>query len=803
MASRTPTAVARRGTARTRAGAGDRRDERAGRRDDDAEERDDVAARRDRAADIADRRSIELEGSDGALDGRTLSAQELRARGLEGRERAAGDRERAKSDRTLAKADRVESRVRGYLAALVDSSEDAIITKTLDGVIDSWNPGAQELFGYTAQEALGESIAMLFPLERRDELAQILRQINRGERVEPLETVRVAKDGRPIDVSLRISPVYNAEGELVGASSISRDITERKQIEIALFEAEQRFRAAFEHAPIGVCLLSVDPSNPRRLVQVNPALAEILGRSVEELTGRPLSSWTHPEDYAGIDTRLSELTEGPSGHVEFETRFMHRNGHPVWVLISAALLTVSDGEPTLAVTHVIDISDRKRSEDQLQHLADHDALTGLFNRRRFTEELGQALQQAKRFGDEGAVLFLDLDGFKFVNDTLGHAAGDELIACVAGLLRRAVRETDTLARMGGDEFAILLARCDETAAVLVAEKLLALLRRENLSGRKNRHAFVSGSLGIAVFGADAEVTADELVVEADIAMYDAKAAGKDCYAVYDRREGRRDFMSIRESWNERLRTAIDNDSFVLHAQPIKPICANGTPGFELLLRLPDDHGDLIPPGTFLYNAERFGLIQQIDRWVLERAVRRLHDSHLAGSDLVLSVNVSGTTMGDPELGADVAKLLFTYPIPPDRLIIEITETAAIKNIESARSLAQQLRALGCKLALDDFGAGFASFYYLKHLDFDYLKIDGEFIRKLASTPTDQLVVQAIVTIAHGLGTKTIAEFVGDDATMNLLEGLGVDYGQGYHLGRPRPLEQSLPYLIASASAGNP
>jgi diguanylate cyclase (GGDEF)-like protein len=442
----------------------------------------------------------------------------------------------------------------------------------------------------------------------------------------------------------------------------------------------------------------------------------------------------------------------------------------------------------------MDISDRKQAETKLQHLADHDALTGLFNRRRFTEELERTLRHAKRFEEAGAVIFLDLDGFKFVNDTLGHAAGDDLITAVAGLLSRAVRESDTLARVGGDEFAVLLPRCDEPAAVLVAEKLLATLRRNGLTSSDGRRAHVSSSIGIALFRGDEELSADELVVEADIAMYDAKKAGKDRHAVYDRSEGRRALMSIRQSWNERLRQAISDDAFVLHAQPIAAIRASATPWFELLLRLPDDRGDLIPPGTFLYNAERFGLIEQIDRWVLERAVRYLHDSHVAGSDLALSVNVSGTSMSDPELAAHVATLLSRYPIPADRLVIEITETAAIKHIDRACSLAQQLRALGCQLALDDFGAGFASFYYLKHLQFDYLKIDGEFIRNLCATPTDQLVVEAVVTIAHGLGTATVAEFVGDDPTVDRLKQLGVDYAQGYHLGRPGPVDEALNYL---------
>jgi diguanylate cyclase (GGDEF)-like protein len=395
---------------------------------------------------------------------------------------------------------------------------------------------------------------------------------------------------------------------------------------------------------------------------------------------------------------------------------------------------------------------------------------------------------------------LDLDGFKFVNDTLGHAAGDELIGRVASLLASNLRETDTLARVGGDEFAVLLVPSDERSAVVVAKKLLSTLRRNPATVRDDRSARVSSSIGIALFSGDDRLTADELVVEADIAMYQAKEGGKDRYAIYERAEGRRELMSIRENWNERLRAAVQDDAFVLYAQPIMPICSTATDTFELLLRLPDDHGDLIPPGTFLYNAERFGLIEQIDRWVLREAIGHLSASHATGTDLMLTVNVSGKTMGDPTLGAYVAALLLRHPVRPQRLVIEITETAAITNIERARTLAQELQSLGCQIALDDFGAGFASFYYLKHLQFDYLKIDGEFIRNLCATPTDQLVVQAVVSIAHGLGARTIAEFVGDDATTDLLRELGVDYGQGYHLGMPARLDQTLPYLVGSTAS---
>ena len=527
---------------------------------------------------------------------------------------------------------------------------------------------------------------------------------------------------------------------------------------------------------------------------MNPALERVLGWSEEEILARAFIDLVHPEDRAATMDELRKLADGEVT-LSFVNRYAAKDGTYRWLDWHAI---VAPDEP-LMYASARDITERIGMEAQLQHLADHDVLTGLFNRRRFTEELELELARSRRLHETGAVLFLDLDGFKFVNDTLGHAAGDELIARVGGLLRQAVRETDTLARMGGDEFALLLTRCDRKSAVAVAEKLLEALRRDGLAGTERRGR-LSSSIGIALFVGDEVISADELVVEADIAMYEAKDEGKDRYAVYDVARRRRHRSGIRESWSTRLERAIAHDGFVLHAQPIAAICGDATPAFELLLRLPDELGELILPGTFLHNAERLGLVEQIDRWVLERAVRHLHASHAQGCDLRLSVNVSGRTMGDPSLATHVAALLAAHPIPPDRLVIEITETAAITSIQRARELAHELRELGCMLALDDFGAGFASFYYLKHLRFDYLKIDGEFIRNLCVTPTDQLVVKAILTIAQGLGTRTVAEFVGDDETVELLRAFGVDYGQGYHLGRPRPLDETLPYLAATPLA---
>jgi diguanylate cyclase (GGDEF)-like protein/PAS domain S-box-containing protein len=556
--------------------------------------------------------------------------------------------------------------------------------------------------------------------------------------------------------------------------------------------ADERFRAAFTQAGVGMAIVRLEGEDAGRLAEVNSAFGRMLGRQASELVGANLEKWTHPDDLPdGVRDPLARLARGNVARVEFEQRYLHSDGHVVDALGTAASYLDEDAQ-RVAIIQVLDISERKRFEGQLEYLADHDTLTGLFNRRRFEEELGRELTRGQRYGGHGAVLTLDLDGFKFVNDSLGHAAGDELVVSLAGTMRRTLRDSDIVARTGGDEFAVILPEADEPAALLACERLLSAISREGIMLRGNRHAQVTTSIGLTVFEAGDQLLADDLLVEADIAMYDAKAAGKNRICVYNRDEQRRLRTTSRQGWLQRLQQAIEQDHFVLHAQPIVPVCSSGVPRFELLLRMPDDRGDLILPGTFLYYAERFDLIQPIDQWVMTQAVKMLHTYHAQGIDISLAINVSGKTLNDGAIGEHLRGLLENHEIPDGRLVLELTETAAIANIERARELARYLRELGCQLALDDFGAGFATFYYLKYLEFDYVKIDGEFIKRLPATYADQLVVRAVVDICRGLGTDTIAEFVQDDDTLALLKELGVGYAQGYHTGRPGPLEAILP-----------
>jgi diguanylate cyclase (GGDEF)-like protein len=372
------------------------------------------------------------------------------------------------------------------------------------------------------------------------------------------------------------------------------------------------------------------------------------------------------------------------------------------------------------------------------------------------------------------VLVIDLDNFKDVNDAFGHQSGDDLLKGVAGAVRHRIRRTDLLARIGGDEFGVLLPQTDADQAQVVADGIVKALGR-HVAVLGDQSIRVTASVGLAMFDS---LSAMEVLACADLAMYEAKQAGRNRFALYRPGRGSRGPVAARQTEAERLRTALEDDRFVLYGQPILDLRDREVRQYEVLLRLRDeDDGEPLTPSTFLHVAERFGLIQAIDGWVARQAIELIAENERAGRQVVLHVNLSGKSIGDPRVAALTEGALSEVGIDPSRLVFELTETAAIANIEEAKAFAHRLRARGCQLALDDFGAGFGSFYYLKNLAFDYFKIDGDFIRGVATSPMDQLVVEAIVGIARGMGKKTIAEFVTDEETVHLLERAGVDYAQ--------------------------
>jgi diguanylate cyclase (GGDEF)-like protein/PAS domain S-box-containing protein len=665
----------------------------------------------------------------------------------------------------------------------------------VDGAFLRVNRALSEIVGYEAAELLELTFQdITHPDDLKADLELVREVIDGKRRSYRMEKRYVRSDRAECWVLLSVSLVRDDAGEPLYFVSQIEDITERRRAEDALLEAEERFRGAFEEAPIGMAMNSVDGS----FLRVNRALCEITGYSPEQLEATTYRSITHPDDLARTERGYHEILAGHASHYRAEKRYIHSDGHVVPVDLSATVVRDGEGEPVHVLTQVQDITERKRFEGQLQYLADHDSLTGLFNRRRFEEELTRELATAERYGGKVAVLAIDLDDFKYINDSLGHSIGDELITRVGQAVRTRLRRTDVLARLGGDEFAVILPRIDHDGAMEVAEALLEAVGEVDLVGLGGRGGGkVSASIGIAMFHAASNLTAEELLVEADIAMYDAKEAGRARAVLYDATEDREERMLSRMTWADRIRDALADDAFVLYAQPVMSLGADSVPRSELLLRMLGEDGDVIPPASFLYIAERFDLIQEIDRWVVSRAIEILSEEQAAGREVVLCVNLSAKSVVDPELPAHIAGELKAHGADGRGLCFEVTETAAVVNIDRARHFASLVAELGCEFALDDFGAGFASFYYLKHLAFDLLKIDGEFVTDLTTSRTNQLVVKAVVDIARGLGKRTIAEFVEDADTLELLRGMGVDFAQGFYVAKPAPLpllQAALPHL---------
>ncbi|MBI2821003.1 MAG: EAL domain-containing protein [Acidobacteria bacterium] len=436
-----------------------------------------------------------------------------------------------------------------------------------------------------------------------------------------------------------------------------------------------------------------------------------------------------------------------------------------------------------------EIKVREQFEAQLTHLANHDPLTGLFNRRRFEEELGYHLGEARRYGTHGALLWMDLDGFKHVNDSFGHQVGDQLLVSLATILQRQVRETDIVARLGGDEFVILSPKINAEQAEALCQKVVQKLRHHSVV-LNDQPVGASVSMGVALYP-DHGLASDTLLAHADLALYRAKEEGRNCFVFFTPERDSLESVARQVKQEQQIREALSSRLFLRYLQPIVDLQDNDIFGYEFLLRLKLDDDRVLTPGAFLAVAERYGLIRDLDRWVLRQAVRMI--ASLEGSlpqvgsrTPCVGINLSAKALADDDLLETIQSELRKAGVDPARLIIEITESAAIANVEQAHAFIESLKNLGCRFALDDFGVGFSSLYHLKNLRVDYLKIDGHFISNLSENPADQELVRAIVHMAHGLGIRVVAEQVEDEGILQHLRALGVDYVQGNFLGRPEP-----------------
>lgn len=486
--------------------------------------------------------------------------------------------------------------------------------------------------------------------------------------------------------------------------------------------------------------------------------------------------------------------ESPGGFAVFRGWCGIASHYLLWSVANARVSEARD--PDLAsVLAKLDPADRKvvegalaraeKTEAELRHLADHDSLTGLLNRRCFRVELDQQVAFSARYGGQGAVMIIDIDGLKAVNDRLGHRAGDELIRRISDVLRERVRATDIVARLSGDEFAVLMPQSDTMGALRLGEAL----RAQVADGASADPGEATISVGITMF--DGRAGAEAVLASADQAMYRAKEEGRDRIALFEGLEPAWRELRRGQTTSARIRDALTHNRLSLATQPIRNLASGGIERYELLLRMIGEDGKLLPAASFIRVAERNGMIQELDRWVVGQALRLLSAREVAGAPVSLHVNLSGASLTDLSVLDFIERELDEGEADPARCTFEITQTARVEDYETAAGFADRLTEFGCEVAIDDYGAGFGPFHYLRQIPFDVIKIDGAFVREMPRNDADQLTVKAIVQIARGLGKQTIAEFVEDEDTTQLLRDYGVDMAQGYHLGRPVDAAEAL------------
>lgn len=676
------------------------------------------------------------------------------------------------------------------LQALVYASPLAIIGLDINGNVRSWNATAARLFGWSEEEVIGQPDPILFQ-SAREEIAQVLQGVLQGETFTEVATQVSNKDGLPVDVTVSAAPVYDRAGSTSGMTVLIADITEHRNTEAAQAQLTEIIETTTDFVTI--------TDVPGQGFYINRAGRRVLGIDADkDISKLSLADIYSGDTWSFIDKEVMPAAVRDGGW-SGEVTLFSRNGQEIPVSMVMVAHKGSSGNVEFYSVIARDISERKRFEEQMVHLANHDPLTDLYNRRRFEEEVERHLAEARRYSINGALLFVDLDQFKEINDSMGHLTGDALLVRVAALLREGLRETDIIARIGGDEFAILLPHTDNVRAIAVAERLIDALRNTTVEA-EGRVVGVTASIGIVLFPEDATTAAD-LFARADLAMYQAKENGRNQFGLYTPSPDGQAASEAPFSWQRRISEALERDLFVLQAQPILDLRTDHIAHYELLIRLVGEKGELIAPGAFLDPAERFGLIQAIDRWVVLRAIRLLAAHRSAGRELSMVVNLSGKALADADLPPLIQQALSAASVDPRCLSLEFTQTAAITNIYQAEKFVTGLRRMGCRVGLDDFGVGLASFYHLKHLPVDYLKIDGSFIRDLPRDSVNQQLVKAMVAVAQALGKETIAEFVSDAESLQLLREYGVDYAQGFHIGADAGMEMVFPGLDVTSGSG--
>lgn len=661
---------------------------------------------------------------------------------------------------------------------VLERISDALYVLDTDWCFTYLNDRACAILQYSREELLGRNVWEAFP----DVIGTVF-DIEFHRALETGNPVTFEVDYRRLGGWFEIRVYPSPDGLTV----FFQEINERVERETALRESEARYRRLIDHLPAVTYTETVDSAT--REVHVSPQIESITGYTVEEWhsTSQLWDSSIHPDDRAMVIAEI-ERTDATCEPFRAEYRLVRKDGRVIWVRNEAVLIRDQDPMPPAWQGFMLDITDRKQLEEQLLHAAFHDSLTGLPNRAYFLDRTSHALARAKRLDMPIAVLFLDLDNFKVINDSFGHTLGDELLTRVAQILRLRVREGELLTRLGGDEFAVLLEDTgDIDSAARVAERLLEALHEPlMLSGRQ---VFVSASAGI-VSSAPRHSTPEDLLRDADIALYRAKDAGKQQFAIFE--ESMHADVTDRLELESDLRRALVNDEFVLEYHPKFDLATRALVGVEALIRWEHPTRGRISPATFIPIAEESGLILPIGRWVLREACTQAaawcHVCHVhdGAKSFMVSVNLSGRQFADPNLVEYVSSILVGSGLHPACLGLEITESAVMDDVELARSRLQELKGLGVGLGIDDFGTGYSSMAYLKRFPLDVLKIDRSFVNSLGSSAEDRAIVSATITLAHALGLRVVAEGIETEEQLTELQRLGCDVAQGFFFSRPVP-----------------
>jgi diguanylate cyclase (GGDEF)-like protein/PAS domain S-box-containing protein len=688
-------------------------------------------------------------------------------------------------DVTQRKADERDLKYKNSVfAAQLNTSLDAILLVDENGMVAARNRRFLEMWRIPEELANCKDDGRLIDhvlsqLKDPEQFLSRLRRLYECRMEHSFEEIELL-DGRTLE---RYSgPVVSPDGAYYGRVWYFRDISERRRTELAMRTAEGRFRAIFEHAGVGI---SMRPAHDRTLpwLQVNDRFCEMLGYTREELLKLSTAAITHPDEQGDAVADNQRLLRGEIASYTREKRLARKDGSYMWVILTVSSLPDGEGRPEYIMATYQDISERKRSEERLVQLAHYDALTGLPNRVLFHDLLKQTLRQARRGDGVTGVLFIDLDRFKMVNDTLGHALGDELLRQTAARLTHCVRSGDTVGRLGGDEFAVILSDLAAPQdAGLVAQKILdALASSFLLDGNE---VFVSASIGITLYPSDGgDVGA--LIRNADAAMFSAKEHGRNTYRFFTAEMNQR--MQEKMRVENGLRRALERNEFVLHYQPKVDLASGEVCGIEALLRWQRNGNGLVAPDCFVPALEETGLIVPVGEWVLREVLTQIAAWQRAGlKALPVAVNISARQLQHADFEAMLRRLLDETGVDPRWLDLEITESLLMANPDEARTVFVNLCRLGVRLSVDDFGTGYSSLARLKRLPLHALKIDRSFVRDIATDTDDAAITRSVVLLAHSLNLKVVAEGVEDEEQLAFLRANGCDEAQGYLFSRPLP-----------------